>query len=278
MPTETPTPVRRQLRAVRTKAPEASRRVAHRPRIRRAAAAVAGAALSLSVGDALGNVGGTPDQRITAGVAAGCFFLLAVIAVRAVSTEVAELFTARGGRSAGLAARVIVTASGYLVVAFLVLAVLDVPVQRLLLGGAISGVVLGIAAQQALGNVFAGTVLLLARPFTMGDHIRIRSGSLGGEFDGVVLSMSLTYVTVQTQAGLLRVPNAAMLAAAVGPVPALAPDQAADQPASADSDLVPTGPGPHLFHRHPPAPATSYGGAGSTGVGSSDAAGPTGPS
>jgi small-conductance mechanosensitive channel len=35
---------------------------------------------------------------------------------------------------------------------------LAVPVQHLLLGGALTGVVVGIAAQPALGNVFAGLV------------------------------------------------------------------------------------------------------------------------
>jgi hypothetical protein len=39
------------------------------------------------------------------------------------------------------------------------LSMLSVPVGHLLLGGAIAGVVLGIAAQQSLGNVFAGLVL-----------------------------------------------------------------------------------------------------------------------
>src|SRR5580698_9595173 len=96
------------------------------------------------------------------------------------------------------------------------LSMLSIPVGRLLLGGAIAGVVLGIAAQQSLGNVFAGLVLLLARPFTIGNFIRIRSGALGGEFTGTVLSMSLTYVSVLTAEGELKVPNASVMAAAVG--------------------------------------------------------------
>jgi small-conductance mechanosensitive channel len=81
----------------------------------------------------------------------------------------------------------------------------------------LTGVVLGIAAQQVLGNVFAGAVLLLAHPFGIGDHIRVRSGALGGQFDGVVRGMNLTYVTLRTDEGPLNVPNSGMLAAAVGP-------------------------------------------------------------
>ncbi len=74
---------------------------------------------------------------------------------------------------------------------------------------------LGIAAQQSLGNVFAGLVLLVARPFGVGNYIRVRSGALGGEFYGTVTSMSLTYVSVLTEQGMLKVPNSSLLAAAV---------------------------------------------------------------
>ena len=58
---------------------------------------------------------------------------------------------------------------------------------------------------------------LLARPFAVGNRVRVRSGALGGEFYGTVASMSLTYVSVLTDDGMLKVPNSSVLAAAVGP-------------------------------------------------------------
>ncbi len=45
------------------------------------------------------------------------------------------------------------------------LTLLQVPIQKLLVSGAITGVVLGIAAEQALANLFTGLVLLTSRPF-----------------------------------------------------------------------------------------------------------------
>ena len=104
----------------------------------------------------------------------------------------------------------------FIVTNLAVLAVLNVRVEQLLVGAGLAGVVLGIAAQQSLANAFAGLVLLMARPFGVGDHIRIRSGALGGIFDVWVREMSLTYVTVRTDEGDLKIPNAAMLAAGVG--------------------------------------------------------------
>jgi small-conductance mechanosensitive channel len=78
--------------------------------------------------------------------------------------------------------------------------------------------------------VFASVVLLLAKPFSVGERIRIRSGALGGIFDATVLAVSLTYVTVRTDDGVLKIPNSVMLATAAGPI-AAPKEIAADQPA-----------------------------------------------
>jgi small-conductance mechanosensitive channel len=104
-------------------------------------------------------------------------------------------------------------------VASSVLAVLEVSIEHLLVGAGLAGVILGIAAQQSLGNVFAGLVLILARPFNVGDQIRIRSGALGGIFDASVREMSLTYVTLSTEDGRLKIPNSAMLASGIYQLP-----------------------------------------------------------
>jgi small conductance mechanosensitive channel len=97
------------------------------------------------------------------------------------------------------------------------LSVLDVDLGSLLLGGAITGVIVGIAAQQTLGNFFAGIVLLLAQPFSVGDRVVLRSGPLGGEYEGVVTEMGIFYVTLATPKGPVDLPNAGVLSAAIGP-------------------------------------------------------------
>ena len=96
---------------------------------------------------------------------------------------------------------------------------LGVAIERLLLGGVVTGVILGIAAQQTLANLFAGVVLLLSRPFEVGDDIRLYSGSLGGLFEGRVTEIGLTYVRLETADGLLSLPNSQVLSAASGPRP-----------------------------------------------------------
>jgi uncharacterized membrane protein YgcG len=146
---------------------------------------------------------------------AGVFVVFGSYATRRAATQVGRLISYQGGKAAGAAVRLIATLIGLIIVLIATLGMLGVPISRLLLGGAITGVVLGIAAQQSLGNLFAGLVLILARPFTVGSHIRLRSGALGGIIDGEVISIGLTYVVIDMEDGHLFVPNLAMLAAGV---------------------------------------------------------------
>jgi small conductance mechanosensitive channel len=90
--------------------------------------------------------------------------------------------------------------------------------QTLALGGTITAVVLGLAAQQTLGNVFAGTVLLSARPFRVGERIRMQAGALGGQVDGVVSSLGLLYVTLAEGDSQMMIPNSIALNAVVIPL------------------------------------------------------------
>jgi small-conductance mechanosensitive channel len=180
---------------------------------------------ALVVGSAFGDVHGRAVRpHVVVWTSAAALLVFGVICVRRVAAGLGALITTRAMAAAGAAVRLIVSGVGYVLVICAELGLLDVSIEHLLIGAGLAGVVLGIAAQQSLGNVFASLVLLLAQPFIVGDHIRIRSGALGGVFDAVVLSLSLTYVTIRTDDGVLKIPNSVMLAAAVGP---LSPGQAA---------------------------------------------------
>ncbi|HUB70834.1 MAG TPA: mechanosensitive ion channel family protein [Acidimicrobiales bacterium] len=173
------------------------------------------------VGRAYGRTTGHDmNPKLIAWVGAGVLLVAGIISVTRLSKLLSHLAT-KGSPAAGGAVRIVSAGAGYLVVLFAVLAVLEVQTERLLVGAGVVGVVLGIAAQQSLGNVFAGLVLLLARPFEVGDRIRVRSGSLGGIFEAQVTEMSLTYVSLVIDEAPLKIPNSVMLAAGVGRLPPL---------------------------------------------------------
>lgn len=90
--------------------------------------------------------------------------------------------------------------------------------RSLAVGGAFTAVVFGLAAQQTLGNLIAGTVLLSARPFRVGERVRLQGGGLAGTIEGVVSSLGLLYTTFASGEDSIMVPNSVVLNVAVVPL------------------------------------------------------------
>ncbi len=105
------------------------------------------------------------------------------------------------------------------VLAFVVaLSVAGIGAGELALGGAFTAVIVGLAAQQTLGNLIAGTVLLSARPFRVGERVRLQGGQLAGQIEGTVSSLGLLYTTFATGEDSMMVPNSVVLNVAVLPL------------------------------------------------------------
>jgi small conductance mechanosensitive channel len=90
--------------------------------------------------------------------------------------------------------------------------------RTLAVGGAFTAVIFGLAAQQTLGNLIAGTVLLSARPFRVGDRVRMQGGGVAGHVEGVVSSLGLLYTTLANGEDSIMVPNSVVLGMAVSPL------------------------------------------------------------
>ena len=116
------------------------------------------------------------------------------------------------------------------------LALFKVPVGQLIVGGALTTILIGIAAQQSLSNIFAGLVLLFSRPFNVGESVQLRSGAMGGLLEGTVTEIGITYLRLDTADGLMSLPNSQVLAAAIyhrttpaaGPTAQAGPGEAAN--------------------------------------------------
>jgi small-conductance mechanosensitive channel len=205
-----------------------------KPNLKRAVPAVVIALASFGFGDQLGGIDHTRPtrfalfgQRLDLSKSQASLLVLALIAVfvmagfvatRSVSNELARVSEPRAGVSASSAVRLICRILGYGTVLLGLLELLRVDLGNLLVGGAVTGVVVGIAAQQTLGNFFAGLVLLFARPYVPGQRVKIRTGAMGGPFEGVILGAGLMYTTIDTVEGIVSMPNSGLLAAAIGPV------------------------------------------------------------
>jgi small-conductance mechanosensitive channel len=177
------------------------------------------ALIALIAGHELGGLqAGTTRERLLVYGCAAAVAVFGVTAARSTGNRVARLVASRGGESPAASLRIAVLLAGYLVALTAVLDLLALPVHYFV-GGTVIAVVLGVAAQQLLGNLFAGLVLLFARPYKPGQYIRIRSGALGGPHEGTVSVLGLLYTTLRSVEGDINIPNSALLSAAVGPVP-----------------------------------------------------------
>lgn len=95
------------------------------------------------------------------------------------------------------------------------LAIAGVDPAVLAAGGAFTAVVVGLAAQQTLGNIIAGGVLLTARPFRVGDLIAVQGAGITVE--GTVANLGLFYTTLLMGRDRVLIPNSVLMNIAVIP-------------------------------------------------------------
>jgi small-conductance mechanosensitive channel len=173
-------------------------------------------------------------HELAADGAAALFCLFGSMVTYGLAGQSRQVLEPRAGRAHSAVVRYAILIVGAFATLVITLELFTVPVGELVLGGALTSVFVGIAAQQALGNVFAGLVLQLARPFRVGDAIRLQAGALGGQLDGTVTDIGITYLRFEAGGGVMSIPNSQVLNAVVGPIPpgeggatSAAPDTAA---------------------------------------------------
>jgi small-conductance mechanosensitive channel len=179
--------------------------------------AAAAAGISYAFGRHLTSLfeAGHLGKSLIAASAAAAFLIFATIAVVSLASRAREALQSVTGSAHAAVVRYTIVLLGAILTIAITLVLLKVPVGQLLVGGAFATIIVTIAGQQALANIFAGLVLLLSRPFQVGDVILLRSGPLGGELMGTVTEIGITYLRLDTADGVMSLPNSQVLAAAV---------------------------------------------------------------
>ena len=103
----------------------------------------------------------------------------------------------------------------------LVFSITGASLVNTLLGIGFFGIVFGLAAQSVLGNFFSGIMLLVSRPFHIGDRVALITwqygkfpptlshGWLEPSYTGIVKGITLTYTRMTTDSNaMLKIPNA----------------------------------------------------------------------
>ncbi|MFW9908830.1 MAG: mechanosensitive ion channel family protein [Candidatus Thorarchaeota archaeon] len=113
------------------------------------------------------------------------FYLITIRSVKISFKKVGMGREAIGGTVFGI--RLVFFAIGFLSL----LAFIGEEVRTYVLaGGALMGTAIGLAFSRALGNLVSGLYVLVARPFRVGDYIRL------GDSEGIVLEITLNYTRI----------------------------------------------------------------------------------
>ncbi len=121
----------------------------------------------------------------------------------------------------------------YLILVLVTLKFLNINVTNILLGGAFIGVILGIAAQSVLSNLFAGIIILLFNQFEIGERIKFTTWQYSfllpsyppkffsndivtpGQI-GVIYNVGLFYTDFIGDEGFpIKIPNSILIQAAI---------------------------------------------------------------
>ena len=152
--------------------------------------------------------------RLAAGIA---LVILGWAAARVGGRIAARRFARRGVDMAGPVGFTIRLATVTLALT-LALRVVGVQPTTVAIGGAATAIIFGLAAQQTLGNVFAGIVLLGARPFRVAERVRLQGGVIAGQIEGIVVDSGLLYTTLARGEDRISIPNGVVLNCAVVPL------------------------------------------------------------
>jgi small-conductance mechanosensitive channel len=101
-------------------------------------------------------------------------------------------------RYLGSATRVLLLLLG----ALTALGTLGVDVTALVAGLGLTGFALGFALKDILSNAMSGILVLMYRPFRVGDRINVQS------MEGVVMEINLRYTVLEDQGKRMLIPNA----------------------------------------------------------------------
>src|SRR2546423_2694368 len=128
--------------------------------------------------------------------------LIAVYAVRAFTESLGAALEGYLGLGRARSAATFVSVILYGIVIVLAITGAGFDLSGLLVGGALTGVIVGIAAQASLANIIAGVVILFARPYSAGMYVTVRTTAFGGvEYSGQVREVGLFYTSLRHSGG-----------------------------------------------------------------------------
>jgi small-conductance mechanosensitive channel len=155
---------------------------------------------------------------------AGAILLVAYVVAQSVTRAANAVLERRGIASRGHAVRLFFNLLIAIAAVLVLFNLAGVSVESLFLGTAFAGIIIGLAAQTVLANVFAGLLIVLADPYRPGDRVSFVTVSYGAlassyphemtypGYTGTIRDVGLIYTIIELDEGrLAKFPNGIVL-------------------------------------------------------------------
>ncbi len=137
--------------------------------------------------------------------------IIALIGVWVLGHTLQTTTTSLIGAKGASTVRKVVTVTLLFVILFATLAKLGIDISAYLVSLGITAIVIGLAAQTTIGNLIAGMLVLVSKPFRKGDYIRVNITA--APIEGTIDEISFLRSRIFTNDGVsISVPNTVMLA------------------------------------------------------------------
>jgi len=155
---------------------------------------------------------------------AGAILLVAYAVARSMTGASTAILERRGVASRSHAVRLFLNLLVAVAATLALFSIAGVSAESIFLGSAFVGIILGLAAQTVLANVFAGLLIVLADPYRPGDHVAFVTSNYGfiaasypheesfPGYSGTVRDVGLIYTVIELdEGGLAKFPNGIVL-------------------------------------------------------------------
>lgn len=160
------------------------------------------------------------------GLEAGAVLLVAYVVAQSLTSATSTILDRRGISSRSHAARLFLNILVAVAAMLVLFSLAGVSAESLFLGSAFAGIVLGLAAQTVLSNVFAGLLIVLADPYRPGDRVSFVTSSYGAlapsyphemmypGYSGTIRDVGLVYTVIELDTGgVAKFPNSIAITA-----------------------------------------------------------------
>lgn len=90
-----------------------------------------------------------------------------------------------------------------------ILGLLGIHIGPIIASLGVGGLAISFALKDMIANIISGVLIIIYRPFTIGDYVDFKPGNK--DYEGRVIDINLRYITIETTSNRTLVPNSVII-------------------------------------------------------------------